>query len=133
MDSSKQEAIDILLLNGYVGEIGLQTRALLSTSDLLGTFVPLTVHILTLCQLLAPLPLRRGLTERWQEYTIREKLRVCIGTWNVNGGKHIRSIALKNHSMHDWLLDAPILAGKAEIAVSITMCPFTQMSIHLIA
>lgn len=133
MDSSKQEAIDILLLNGYVGEIGLQTRALLSTSDLLGTFVPLTVHILILCQLLAPLPLRRGLTERWQEYTIREKLRVCIGTWNVNGGKHIRSIALKNHSMHDWLLDAPILAGKAEIAVSITMCPFTQMSIHLIA
>lgn len=133
MDSSKQEAIDILLLNGYVGEIGLQTRALLSASDLLGTFVSLTVHILTLCQLLAPLPLRRGLTERWQEYTIREKLRVCIGTWNVNGGKHIRSIALKNHSMHDWLLDAPILAGKAEIAVSITMCPFTQMSIHLIA
>lgn len=39
MDSSKQEAIDILLLNGYVGEIGLQTRALLSTSDLLGTSV----------------------------------------------------------------------------------------------
>lgn len=39
MDSSKQEAIDILLLNGYVGEIGLQTRALLSTSDLLGTVV----------------------------------------------------------------------------------------------
>lgn len=73
------------------------------------------------------------LTDRWQEYTIREKLRVCIGTWNVNGGKHMRSIALKNHSMDDWLLDAPILAGKAEIAVSTTMCPFTKMSVHLIA
>ena len=37
-----------------------------------------------------------------------DKLRVCIGTWNVNGGKHIRSVALKNQSLHDWLLDAPL-------------------------
>ena len=36
MDSSKQEAIDLLLLNGYVGEIGIQTRNLLKPADLLG-------------------------------------------------------------------------------------------------
>ena len=33
-------------------------------------------------------------------------LRVCVGTWNVNGGRQFRSIAYKNQSMHDWLLDA---------------------------
>ncbi len=33
---------------------------------------------------------------------------MCIGTWNVNGGKHIRSVAMKNMSLHDWLLDAPL-------------------------
>ena len=61
--------------------------------------------------LLASLPLRKSLTERWQEYTSTEKLRVCVGTWNVNGGKQMRSIALKKESMHDWLLDAPVLSG----------------------
>lgn len=66
--------------------------------------------------LLASFPLRQELTERWKEYTQKEKLRVCVGSWNVNGGKHIRSIALKNHSMNDWLLDAP--AGKRDVAVS---------------
>ena len=32
-------------------------------------------------------------------------MRVTVGTWNVNGGKHFRSIAYKHQSMHDWLLD----------------------------
>ncbi len=36
MDSSKQEAIDVLLLNGYQGELGWRTRALLSSADSLG-------------------------------------------------------------------------------------------------
>lgn len=36
MDSSKQEAIDLLLLNGYAGEIGMLTRSLLKPADLLG-------------------------------------------------------------------------------------------------
>ena len=56
--------------------------------------------------------------ERWSEYTVPEKLRVCIGTWNVNGGKHIHSIALRNQSMHDWLLDAPSIAGAVRDHVS---------------
>ena len=62
--------------------------------------------------MIASLPLRKSLTERWQEYTSTEKLRVCVGTWNVNGGKQMKSIALKKESMHDWLLDAPVLSGK---------------------
>ena len=67
-------------------------------------FVALSPHI-------APLNFKQAMLDRWGEYTIPEKLRVCIGTWNVNGGKHIRSIALRNQSMHDWLLDAPSIAG----------------------
>lgn len=55
------------------------------------------------------------------EYTVPEKLRVCIGTWNVNGGKHIRSIALRNQSMHDWLLDAPVIAGTVKEHVSVVI------------
>ena len=43
------------------------------------------------------------------------KLRVGIGTWNVNGGRHIRSVALKNHSMHEWLLDSHTGKTPAEV------------------
>ena len=41
-----------------------------------------------------------------------------MGTWNVNGGRHIRSIALRHQSMHDWLLDGPMLAGAVKEHVS---------------
>ena len=129
LDSNKQEAIDILLLNSYVGELGWKTRALLSPLDALGTLiiyakfcsisiyakfvallllhVIILLFILLISNCLAPLPIRRGLCNRWLDFTKREKLRVCVGTWNVNGGKHIRSVALKNQSLHDWLLNAP--------------------------
>ena len=30
---------------------------------------------------------------------------MCIGTFNVNGGQHFRSIAYKHQSLDDWLLD----------------------------
>ena len=79
------------------------------TLSLSSSFVP---------SLTAPLLLRRALCHRWQEYTSVGKLRVGIGTWNVNGGRHVRSIALKNHSMHEWLLDAPLTSHKAATAVS---------------
>ena len=44
--------------------------------------------------------------KRHPDYTKSNSIRVCIGTWNVNGGKHFRSIAFKHQSMTDWLLDA---------------------------
>ena len=77
-----------------------------------------SMTLLCLFSSAASLPLRKALCDRWQDFTVKEKLRVCIGTWNVNGGKHVRSIALKNHSMHDWLLDAPLVSGKTAISVS---------------
>ena len=31
----------------------------------------------------------------------------CLtGTYNINGGKHFRSVVYKNVSLDDWLLDA---------------------------
>lgn len=47
----------------------------------------------------------RELCDRHLEYTTWSNIRVCVGTWNVNGGKHFRSIAHKHQTMHDWLLD----------------------------
>lgn len=96
LDSSKQEAIEMLLFgNAFSGELGQKVRALLALPDAL-----------------APVPFKQAMVDRWYHYTVPEKLRVCIGTWNVNGGKHIRSVALrKDQSMHDWLLDAPFIAG----------------------
>ncbi|CAI7990552.1 Synaptojanin-1, partial [Geodia barretti] len=95
LDKSKNEAMEMLLsCNARSGELGQKAVALLDRADVL-----------------APLNFKQAMLERWSEYTIPEKLRVCIGTWNVNGGKHIHSIALRNQSMHDWLLDAPFIAG----------------------
>ena len=67
---------------------------------------------------LAPVPFKKAVCDRWGDFTVAEKLRVCIGTWNVNGGRHIRSVALKNQSTNDWLLDGPTLSGVAKEHVS---------------
>jgi len=89
LDGSKQEAIDMLLLgNTFVGELGERARALLYAS-----FLHSSPTIL------------RELCDRHLEYTTWSNIRVCVGTWNVNGGKHFRSIAHKHQTMHDWLLD----------------------------
>ena len=58
-----------------------------------------------------PIPFKQSICDRWSDFTTPEKLRVCIGTWNVTGGRHIRRIPLKNQSMHDWLLDGPLITG----------------------
>ena len=39
-------------------------------------------------------------------YTKPLPLRVAVGTYNINGGKHFRSIVYKDVSLSDWLLDA---------------------------
>ena len=30
---------------------------------------------------------------------------MAVGTYNINGGKHFRSVVYKNVSLDDWLLD----------------------------
>ena len=55
-----------------------------------------------------PRSYREELCGRYLEYTERVPLRVCVGTWNVNGGKYAQSIAYKNQSLSTWLLDTPM-------------------------
>ena len=51
----------------------------------------------------------KELIYRHPEFTVAKPLRIGIGTWNVNGGKHFRSIAFKHELITDWLLDLPKL------------------------
>lgn len=43
--------------------------------------------------------------KRYAEYTTPFTIRVAVGTYNVNGGKHFRSVVYKDVSLTDWLLD----------------------------
>ena len=53
----------------------------------------------------APAPLQQALAKHWVDYTYSEPLRVAVGTYNINGGKHFRSVVYKDVSLDDWLLD----------------------------
>lgn len=55
-----------------------------------------------------------GMCQNYHKYTRPKQIRVCVGTWNVNGGKQFRSIAFRNQTLNDWLLDAPKKAGYPE-------------------
>uniref|UniRef100_A0A673K715 phosphoinositide 5-phosphatase n=1 Tax=Sinocyclocheilus rhinocerous TaxID=307959 RepID=A0A673K715_9TELE len=102
-DSSKQEAIDILRLGSTLNsDLADKARALLTTSK-----------YLTLSVLASPRVLL-GMCQNHFKYTRPKKIRVCVGTWNVNGGKQFRSIAFRNHTLNDWLMDAPKKAGHPE-------------------
>lgn len=56
--------------------------------------------------ILAPPTILRQMVKRWEDYTTPKSLRVVVGTYNVNGGKHFRSVVYKDLSLSDWLLDA---------------------------
>lgn len=45
---------------------------------------------------------------RYAEYTEPLPIRIAVGTYNVNGGKHFRSVVFKDIKLSDWLLDPHI-------------------------
>ena len=91
LDSNKQEAIDILLLGSTLNtELADRARLLLSSSML---------H--------APSNVLREMCQRYKEYIALKKLKISVATYNVNGGKHFRSVVYKDLTLSDWLLDAP--------------------------
>jgi len=49
----------------------------------------------------------RLMIQSYADYMRPVNFRVSVGTWNVNGGKHFRSIAFKHEHITDWLLDLP--------------------------
>ncbi|XP_076262081.1 synaptojanin isoform X1 [Rhynchophorus ferrugineus] len=89
LDNSKQEAIDILLLGSTLStELADRARNLLPYN---------TLH--------APPHVLREMCKRYTEYTDALQVRVAVGTYNVNGGKHFRSLVFKDIKLSDWLLD----------------------------
>ena len=53
----------------------------------------------------APVPLCQSVIKRLDDFSSDETLRVAVGTYNINGGKHFRSVVYKNVSLDDWLID----------------------------
>ncbi|XP_021561792.1 synaptojanin-2 isoform X2 [Carlito syrichta] len=97
-DGVKQEAIKLLLVGDvYNEEPTDKGRMLLDNAALL-----VTPRIL------------KSMTERQSEFTNFRRIRIAMGTWNVNGGKQFRSNLLRTAELTDWLLDSPQLSGAAE-------------------
>lgn len=94
LDNSKQEAIDILLLGSNLNS---------ELADRARIFLPPNMQH-------APTNVLREMCKRHNEYVYTQTVRVAVGTYNVNGGKHFRSVAHKDISLTDWLLDAPKLS-----------------------
>ncbi|CAL8096097.1 unnamed protein product [Calicophoron daubneyi] len=88
-DSAKQEAM----------------QTLLSCSSLQGWMKIITEQYLPQRLQYLPPTLLSNIMSQYKEFTQVHNLRVFVGTWNVNGGKHFRSVAHKHESVTDWLLD----------------------------
>ncbi|XP_058517315.1 synaptojanin-2 isoform X1 [Ochotona princeps] len=97
-DGVRQEAIRLLLVGDVCGEESAdKERLLLDNAALL-----MTPRIL------------KAMTERQSEFTTYKRIRVAVGTWNVNGGKQFRSNLLGTEELATWLLDSPGLPEDVE-------------------
>lgn len=91
LDSGKQEAFDVLLTGKTLAN---------ETLDKVKTMLAPEFQSL-------PLSILMRTSERYLEYTEPMKIKVAVGTWNVNGGKHFNNIVYKRgEPLTDWLLDA---------------------------
>ncbi|XP_043919592.1 synaptojanin-2 [Protopterus annectens] len=99
-DGVKQEAIQLLLIGDFYNELYAdKAKMLMEGSSLLAT-----PNIL------------QAVCERQHAYTNNKRVRIAVGTWNVNGGKQFRSNALNANQLTCWLLDSPKLACQHEFA-----------------
>ncbi|XP_069684733.1 synaptojanin-1 isoform X2 [Periplaneta americana] len=116
LDNSKQEAIDVLLLGSTLNsELADRARILLPSNML---------HAST--------SVLRQMCKRYNEYIFPMNARIAVGTYNVNGGKHFRSVVYKDLSLSDWLLDAPRVA-KSQSLVDVTNVPEDDSPIDIFA
>ncbi|XP_058145601.1 LOW QUALITY PROTEIN: synaptojanin-2 [Dasypus novemcinctus] len=97
-DGVKQDAIELLLVGDAGSEEAADRGRLLTGS----TALLVTPRIL------------RAMSERQAEFMNFRRIRIAVGTWNVNGGKQFRSHLLGTGELTDWLLDSPRLSGVAE-------------------
>uniref|UniRef100_K7G8L8 Synaptojanin-2 n=1 Tax=Pelodiscus sinensis TaxID=13735 RepID=K7G8L8_PELSI len=97
-DNVKQEAIKLLLMGDFFSEEYADKGKMLMDN----TALLVTPSIL------------KAMSERQFEFTHFKRIRVAMGTWNVNGGKQFRSNILGTSELTDWLLDSPKLSGVSE-------------------
>ncbi|XP_035394499.1 synaptojanin-2 isoform X2 [Cygnus atratus] len=97
-DAVKQEAIKLLLMGDFFSEEYADKGKMLMDQ----TALLVTPSIL------------KAMSERQFEFTSFKRVRVAMGTWNVNGGKQFRSNILGTSELTDWLLDSPKLSGVSE-------------------
>ncbi|VDO05611.1 unnamed protein product [Rodentolepis nana] len=88
-DTAKQEAMVALLNSSSLS--GWQRLVA-------GQFLPRQLHFL-------PQSVLQSILDRNAEFTRRERLKVFVGTWNVNGGRSVRSLAHQDDNIADWLLE----------------------------
>lgn len=81
----------------------------------------------------APPAILQSMVNDYPDYTEVEDLRIFVGTWNVNGGKHFRSIAHKHESVSDWLLDAASITKEKNPGLSTKKSYFGSTCIRYIA
>uniref|UniRef100_A0A8C8SP90 Synaptojanin-2 n=1 Tax=Pelusios castaneus TaxID=367368 RepID=A0A8C8SP90_9SAUR len=114
-DSVKQEAIKLLLMGDFFSEeYADKGKMLMDNTALLGKsgVNRNNQHSGVLHGILAII--LKAMTERQFEFTHFKRIRVAMGTWNVNGGKQFRSNILGTSELTDWLLDSPKLSGVSE-------------------
>uniref|UniRef100_A0A5K3EUS1 phosphoinositide 5-phosphatase n=1 Tax=Mesocestoides corti TaxID=53468 RepID=A0A5K3EUS1_MESCO len=86
-DGAKQEAM-VALVN---------TCSLVGWQRLVaGQFLPRRLHFL-------PQSVLQSILDRNADFTRRERLKIFVGTWNVNGGRNTRSLAHMDNDLSDWL------------------------------
>ncbi|CAH1403112.1 unnamed protein product [Nezara viridula] len=111
LDTSKQEAIDVLLLGkGLNSNLAERGRTLLSAN---------MQHL--------PNNIMSELCDRFFDFAEKMPIRVGIGTYNVNGGKHFRSVVYKDVSLADWLLDAHVNSCDSDIPVDLYAIGFEEI------
>lgn len=95
LDNNKQDAIDTLLygISRNYGDLADRVRILMSQNALR-----------------LPHPVLHQMIIQNNEYTKQIKCRVCVGTWNINGG--LSPVDMESLDLNDWLIDGPINARK---------------------
>ena len=106
LDGDKQEAFDVLVRgrtkqNDFSDRVSLVLPPYLFHGRALIIIFKIELVIFIFS---APIALQRSICENWSKFSKHYPLRVAVGNYNINGGKHFRSVVFKDKSLDDWLL-----------------------------
>lgn len=96
LDDNKHDSIDYFLysMSRNYGSLNDRVDVLMSK-----TFLRLPYAVL------------KTIVSNKSNYTEKEKCRIMIGTWNINGG--LKEYDMKQVDLNEWLIDAPLLSRKS--------------------